>query len=162
MQRVDWPWRDSPQESRVRYARLRATSPTYGRVTLVLVDEPGEDRLYLMCLETPLNAPRLIRLWRRRNWIEYGFRTLKHLLATEACQVQGEDAYDGHLVWRLMGCFVLFDTTRVICKGLDELMAEMVFSLKHDWRFVDSEALELQRLSWGGRTQKSHEYRRRS
>lgn len=31
-------------------------------------------------------------------------RTLKHLLAARACQVQSEDAYDGHLVLRLMGC----------------------------------------------------------
>ena len=36
----------------VRYARLRATSPTYGAVTLIVVDEPGEERFYLMCLET--------------------------------------------------------------------------------------------------------------
>jgi hypothetical protein len=31
-------------------------------------------------------------------------RTLKHLLAARACQVQSKDAYDGHLVLRLMGC----------------------------------------------------------
>jgi hypothetical protein len=53
----------------------------------------------------------------RELLIEYCFRTLKHLLATEACQVQSEDAYYGHLVLRLMSCFVLFYTTRVICKG---------------------------------------------
>ena len=28
-------------------------------------------------------------------------------------------------------------------------MEEIVFSLKHYWRFVDSEALELPGLSWG-------------
>jgi hypothetical protein len=44
-------------------------------------------------------------------------RTLKHLLATGACQVQCEDAYYGHLVLRLMGCFVLMYTSRVVCKG---------------------------------------------
>ena len=80
--------------------------------------------------------------------IEHGFRTLKHLLATEACQVQSEDAYYGHLVLRLMGCFILFYTTRVICQGA-LTMEEIVFSLKHYWRFVDSEVLELQGLSWG-------------
>ena len=47
-----------------------------------------------------------------------------------------------------MGCFVLFYTTRVIGKGR-MTMEEIVFSLKHYWRFVDSEALELQGLSWG-------------
>jgi hypothetical protein len=28
-------------------------------------------------------------------------------------------------------------------------MEEIIFSLKHYWRFVDSEAFELQALSWG-------------
>jgi hypothetical protein len=28
-------------------------------------------------------------------------------------------------------------------------MEEIIFSLKHYWRFVDSEALELTALSWG-------------
>jgi len=144
----DWAWRDHPWEPGVRYARLRAQSPTYGAVTVVIVDEPGQDRFYLLCLETTMSAPQLIRRWRRRNWIEFVFRTLKHLLATEACQVSSEDAYYGHLVLRLMASFVLFYTSRVICKGR-LTMEEIVFSLKHYWRFVDSEALELQGLSWG-------------
>jgi hypothetical protein len=80
--------------------------------------------------------------------IEHCFRTLKHLLATGACQVQSEDAYYGHLVIRLMGCFVLFYTSRVICKGR-MTMEEIIFSLKHYWRFVDSESLELKALAWG-------------
>jgi len=42
---------------------------------------------------------------------------LKHLLATESCQAHSEDAYYGHLVLRLMASFVLFYTSRVICKG---------------------------------------------
>jgi hypothetical protein len=28
-------------------------------------------------------------------------------------------------------------------------MEEIIFSLKHYWRFVDSEALDLKALSWG-------------
>lgn len=141
-----WPWRQHPWEPRVRYVHLRATSPTYGQVTVVIVDEPGQDRFYLLCLETARSAPQLIRRWRRRNWIEFVFRTVKHLLATEACQVRSEDAYYGHLVLRLMASFVLFYTSRVICKGR-LTMEEMIFSLKHYWRFVDLEALELQALS---------------
>jgi hypothetical protein len=141
-----WPWREHPWEPRVRYVRLRATSPTYGNVTVVLVDEPGQDRFYLLGLETTLSAPQLIRRWRRRTWIEFVFRTLKHLLATEACQVHSEDAYYGHLVLRLMASFVLFYTSRVICKGRLTMEA-IIFSLKHSWRFVDAEALELQALS---------------
>jgi hypothetical protein len=146
-QHRDWPWRSSEQVPGVRYARLRATSPTYGAVTLIVVSEPREEQFYVMCLATAISGPRLIRAWKRRCWIEYCFRTLKHLLVTGACQVQNEDAYYGHLVLRLMGCFVLMYTSRVVCQG-QLTMEEMIFSLKHYWRFVDSEVFELQALSW--------------
>jgi hypothetical protein len=132
----------------VRYARLRATSPTYGAVTLLVVSEPREEQFYVMCLDTAISGPRLIRAWKRRHWIEYCFRTLKLLLATGACQVHSEEAYYGHLVLRLMGCLVLFYASRVICKGW-MTMEEIIFSLKHYWRFVDCEALELEALSSG-------------
>jgi hypothetical protein len=144
----EWPWRDSPQIPGVRYVRLRATSPTYGAVTISIVKEPGADQYDVMCLETAISSPRLIRAWKRRYWIEHCFRTLKHLLATGACQVHSEEAYYGHLVLHLMGCFVLFYTSRVVCKGR-LTMEEIIFSLKHYWRFVDSEPLELKALSWG-------------
>jgi hypothetical protein len=62
-------------------------------VTLVIVDEPGQDRYDLLCRATSITAPRLIRAWKRRSWIEHHFRLLKHLLATETGQVHGEDAY---------------------------------------------------------------------
>jgi hypothetical protein len=90
--RHDWPWRDRLEAPGLRYARLPATSATYGRVTLVLVDQSGEERVYWWCRETTIAAPRLIRAWGRRSWIEQTCRTLTHLLATEACQVQTEDA----------------------------------------------------------------------
>jgi hypothetical protein len=51
-------------------------------------------------------------------------------------------------VLRLMGCLVLFYASRVICKGR-MTMEELIFSLKHYWRFVDSEAFELTALSCG-------------
>jgi hypothetical protein len=144
----DWPWRQSPQVPGIRYARLQATSPTYGAVTIIVVSEPREEQFYVMCLDATISGPRLIRAWKRRHWIEYCFRTLKHLLATGACQVQSEAAYYGHLILRLMGCLVLFYTSRVICKGR-LTMEEIIFSLKHYWRFVDCEALELKALSQG-------------
>ena len=147
-QHRDWPWRYSEQVPEMRYARLRATSATYGAVTLIVVDAHGEDQFYVMCLATAVSGPRLIRAWKRRHWIEHGFRTLKHLLATGACQVHSEDAYYGHLVLRLMGSFVLLYTSRVVCKGR-LTMEEIIFSLKHYWRFVDCEALELKALSQG-------------
>jgi DDE superfamily endonuclease len=146
-QHREWPWRHSEQVPGVRYARLRATSPTYGAVTIIVVSEPRAEQFYVMCLDTAISGPRLIRAWKRRSWIEYCFRTLKHLLATGACQVQHEDTYYGHLVLRLMGCFVLMYTSRVVCKG-QLTMEEILFSLKHYWRFVDSEVFELQALSW--------------
>ena len=143
----DWPWRDSLQVPGLRYARFTAMSATYGRVTLVLVDKPGEERFYVLCQETTLTAPRLIRAWHRRSWIEHTFRTLKHLLATEACQVQTEDAYYGHLVLRLLAGLVLLYTARFCLKGR-VTMEKIVFSLKHHWRFLTSESLELHALSW--------------
>jgi len=47
-----------------------------------------------------------------------------------------------------MGGLVVFDTTRVVCKGR-LTREEIVFRLKHSWRFVDAEALEFPGLSWG-------------
>jgi ribonuclease I len=72
--------------------------------------------------------------------------SLKHLLATGACQAHSEEAYYGHMVLCLMGCFVLFYTSRVVCKGRLRLQ-EIIFSLKHYMRFVDCEAFELKALS---------------
>jgi hypothetical protein len=93
----DWPWRDSLQVPGVRYVRLRATSPTYGAVLITIVDEAGAEQYYLMCLDTDISSARLMRAWKRRSWIEHCFRTLKHLLATVACQVHSEDMYYGHV-----------------------------------------------------------------
>ena len=112
-QHREWPWRHSEQVPGVRYARLRATSPTYGAVTITIVKEPSADQYYVICLETAISSPRLIRAWKRRHWIEHCFRTLKHLLATGACQTHSEDVYYGHLVLCLMGCFVLFYTALI-------------------------------------------------
>jgi hypothetical protein len=52
----DWPWCQSLHAPGCRYARLRAKSATYGAVTLILVDKPGEDRFYLFCLATQIPA----------------------------------------------------------------------------------------------------------
>ena len=111
-----------------------------------MVEEPGQDRFSLFCIETERSAPQLIRRWRRRSWIACVFRTLQHLLVTEACPVHSEDASYGHLVRRLMASFGLFYTSRVRGKGR-LTMEEIIFSLKHYWRFVDREALEFQALS---------------
>ncbi len=72
--------------------------------------------------------------------IEHHLRTLKHLLAAEACQVHEEDAYDGHLVLRLLAGLVLLSTARILCLGRVTMEA-IGFSLKHYWPFLDSQRL---------------------
>jgi len=141
-----WPFRQSLHARDGRYARLQAQSPTYGAVTVLIVAKPRAKRFYLLCFATPLQATRLLRLWSRRHWIEHVCRTLKHLLATDACQGHSDDAYYGHLVLRLMACFILYDTTRVIFKG-QVTMEEIVFNLKHHWTSVECQELELYGIS---------------
>jgi hypothetical protein len=138
---ADGSWRAPPWAPRGRYARLTATRPTDGVVTIVIVDEPGQDRLDLLGLATSGMAPQLIRRWRRRRWIASGCRPLKPLLATEACQVHSEGASYGPLVLRLMACVRLCYPTCVVCKG-HMTRAEMVLSLQHSWRVLDSTAFE--------------------
>ena len=48
-------------------ARLGMTSPTYGAVTLIVVSEPKEEQFYVMCSDTAISGPRLIRAWKRRH-----------------------------------------------------------------------------------------------
>ena len=97
--------------------RLTATSPTDGPVTVVVIDEPSQARYGLLCRATWLTAPHLIRAWKRRSWIEQHCRLRKHVLAVEACQVHGEDAYDGHMVLRLLAGLALLYTARILCKA---------------------------------------------
>ena len=68
-------------------------------------------------------------------------KSLEALAGDRSLSGAREDTYYGHLVLRLMGCLVLFYTSRVICKGR-LTMEEIIFSLKHSWRFVDLEVLE--------------------
>ena len=110
------------------------------------MDKPGEDRFYVFCLATAIPATRLLRLWARRHQIEQVFRTLKHLLATDACQVHSEDVYYGHLVLRLIASVVLYDTSGVLFKGRVTMDA-MVFNLKHHWSSVVCQELELYGIS---------------
>jgi hypothetical protein len=99
-------------------------------------------------LATEIRATRLLRVWSRRHLIEQVFRTLKSLLATDACQVHSEDAYYGHLVLRLIASFILYYTSRVILQGR-VTMDEIIFNLQHHWSSVDCQALDLYGLSQG-------------
>jgi hypothetical protein len=138
--RADWPWRDCLQLPRVRDGRLTATSPTDGPVTVVIIDEPSPARDDLRCRATRLTAPRLIRAWKRRSGIAQHFRLLQHLLAVEACQVQGAEADYGHLVLRLLAGLALLYTARIRWKGR-VTMEELVFSLKPHGRFLNAKNL---------------------
>jgi hypothetical protein len=125
-------------------SRSRPSTPASG----TRAGDDGANQKHTMSPHKRDATQRLLRAWKRRHWIEYCFRTLKHLRATGACQVHNEDAYYGHLVLRLMGRLVLFYTSRVMCKGR-LMMEEIIFSSKHYRRFVDCEALELKALSQG-------------
>jgi hypothetical protein len=111
-----------------------------------MIDEPGHARFELLGRETPLSASPFIRRWRRRPWSAVGLRPLKQRLATEACQWHSEDADSGHLVLRLMGSFLWFYPSRVLCKGRLS-MEEILFRLQHYWRFGALEALGFHALS---------------
>jgi len=135
----DWPGR--------RSARLTAMSPPSGRVTVVIVDAVGQQPCDVLCRETTLSAPRLIRAWKRRSWMAHHYRLLKHLLATEAWQVHGEDVSDGQLIVRLLAGLVLLSTTRMLYTDR-VTMEEILCSLTHYWRFLNSQGLALQGRSW--------------
>jgi hypothetical protein len=70
----------------------------------------------------------------------------KRAHADRALSLPNEDAYYGHLVLRLMACFVLYYTTRVLFKE-QVTMEEIVFNLKHHWSSVDCQELELYGIS---------------
>jgi hypothetical protein len=108
---------------------------------VLIVDQPSEDRFALFGVATPLPATRWVRLWARRHWIDQVVRPLQPLLATDACQVPSEEADYGHLVLRLMACFVRYETTRVLSQG-QVTMDEIVCNVQHHWSSVDCQELE--------------------
>jgi len=138
----NWAWQQSLHAPGCRYVRRRAWSPPYGQVLRGLVDKPGEKPLYLISMALTIQGPRLIQAWHQRHGIEQMCRILNHLFAAEACQARTANAEYGHVVLRLRAGFVLFSTSRVICKG-HVTMEEIGFTLKHHWRTVDYEPFEL-------------------
>lgn len=58
----------------------------------------------------------------------------------------GEAASYGHLVLRLSAGLILLSTARMLCKE-HVTLEELLGSVKHCWRFLDSAQLELQGLS---------------
>jgi hypothetical protein len=117
-----------------------------GPATLVIVEPSGRDRYDWPRHAAPLSAPRLLRAWRWRSWIEHSFRAWEHLLAIAACQMQEEEAHYDHVVLRLVAGLVLIYMARIVFKGR-VMLAEILFSRKPHWRFLDSDLLDLQRPS---------------
>ncbi len=57
----DWSWQQRLHAPGCRSVRLQAKSPTYGVVTVIIVDKPGDDRLSLCCRATQVQVTRLLR-----------------------------------------------------------------------------------------------------
>ena len=68
--------------------RLTASRPTYGPVTVVIVKEPRQECYDLLCQATPLTAPRLIRAWKRRSWIEHYVRIVVRGLPADRASLE--------------------------------------------------------------------------
>jgi hypothetical protein len=90
-----WRWQQPPWEAGVSAVRRQAARPTSGQVTVVMVDEPGQDRCSLRGWETARSAPQLMRRGRRRRGLAVVLRTLKPLWATASGQGPSEEAYYG-------------------------------------------------------------------
>jgi hypothetical protein len=139
-------WRFHPEAAGLLYARLWARSPSFGRVLLTLVRPPLEKRFYLLCPPTRLPSTVLIDLNGRRHWVEWCFRTLKHLLGAGLCQVRSERAYYGHLVVRLMGLTLLMlARARRLAGGAT--MEEMLFCIREHYQTLNSKFLNLTEVS---------------
>ena len=54
-----WPLASEPSCAGVSLCPAAAMSPTYGAVTLILVDKPRRDRFYVFCLASDIPATRL-------------------------------------------------------------------------------------------------------
>jgi len=148
LRREAWAWPNRAQLPGIRAVRLTACRPPSGPVTLVMVEPPGRDRDDRRCQEPSLRAPRVIRAWRRRRWMEPPFRLRTPLRAPEACQVPGAEADDGHLGLRRLAGIVRLEAARSVCRA-PGTMAESLCSLTHDWRVLGSDLLEGSALSWG-------------
>ena len=151
---ADWPWRDCLQLPRLRYVRLTATSPTYGPVTLVTstsrasallpacqadghgaASDPGLDTAELACTPLPVAEASVGRGSLPGAW---GSR----LLWPSRLAALGRPGP------ALYGPYALQRTVT---------MEEIVFSLKHHWRFLDSKPWNYTDFH-GTSTWRPHEY----
>jgi hypothetical protein len=109
LDRDDWTWKCSPQCPDLPYVRLTLTNPTFGKVLVVLRKRPGEEKPdYLLGLELTVTAPRMLRAYRRRPWIEAFFEACKAMLHIEQFKFRTLGGISGMLAFRFLS-FVVFE-----------------------------------------------------
>lgn len=109
LDRDNWDWKTSPQCPDLPYVRLTLRNPTFGKVVLVLRKLPGEEKPdYLMGLDGSVTAPRMLRAYWRRPWIEAFFEACKAMLHIEQFKFRTLGGIYGMLALRFLS-FVVFD-----------------------------------------------------
>lgn len=140
-------WHNSTQMPLLRYARVRARSPSFGPL-LLLLWEKGEERRYLMMRDNFFSSVRIIVAFKLRWWVEDFFRTLKSHLKIESFQFTKEDEVYAHIVLRVLCFLVVGYVLKVVARG-KVTIGELVFTLRRYWFKWMPKVLDLQAFSEG-------------
>jgi len=109
LERSDWRWKCSPQCPTIPYVRLLLRNPTFGKVVVVLRKLPTKEKPdYLIGLDLSVTAPRMLRAYRRRPWIETFFEVCKATLRIEHFKFRSLGGIYGVVALRFLS-FVVFD-----------------------------------------------------
>ena len=109
LQHSQWTWKVSPQCPEIPYVRLILKNPTFGKVVVVLRKLPTKDKPdYLIGLDLSISAPRMLRAYRRRPWIEAFFEVCKATLRIEHFKFRSLGGIYGVVVLRFLS-FAVFD-----------------------------------------------------
>jgi len=153
LERADWKWKRSSQYPDIPYVRLRLKSPSFGKVVFVLRKLPEEDKPdYLLCLDDTVTAPRVLKAYRRRPWVEAFFEVCKSTLDVEHFKLHTPGGIYGFLVLRFLS-FVVFDyAARRLMRGR-LTGGQIVRTLRYHgtlWlkQLLESKALSEYPLSW--------------
>jgi len=136
-------WRESNQREDMRYARVNATSPTFGEVTLILFEDGGELK-YLLMRPNVISGVRVIVAYKLRWWIEAFFKICKSCLKIEKFQMVKEEEVYGHICLRLICFTVICYCAKRICRKTIE---KIVKKLKRYWFEWFPQILDLQAFS---------------
>jgi hypothetical protein len=109
LERADWRWKCSSQCPNIPYVRLLLKNPTFGKVVVVLRKLPTKAKPdYLIGLDLSLSAPRMLRAYRRRPWIEAFFEVCKATLRIEHFKFRSLGGIYAVVTLRFLA-FVVFD-----------------------------------------------------